>query len=55
MAARPRQRSYGSTTEKIGGNSGVYGRHQFRMRSQFLKDGIIKRKREMKKRWNVGI
>lgn len=46
IAARPRQRSYSSTTEKMSGSSDVYGRHQFRMQKTNLStSGISKRKR----------
>lgn len=49
-AARPRQRGCSSTTEKMGGGSGVYGRHQFRMQNQFLKQMVLSRGGERKAR-----
>jgi hypothetical protein len=47
--ARPRQRRYGSTTEKLGGSSEVYGRHQFRIQNPICpKVVLVRRRREGK-------
>lgn len=44
-AARPRQRSYSSTTEKTSGGSDVYGRHQFRTQKPICPEVVLVRGR----------